>query len=130
MTTGCVFCAIAAGHQPSVVVREWDDAVAFVPLAPVVDGHILVIPRAHVVDAAESPLVAGMVAARAAELGARLYGTNFHLVNNVGPLADQTTFHLHWHLCPRQKGDGLVMPWTAQQQQVVVGADGAGRSHP
>jgi histidine triad (HIT) family protein len=51
----CVFCEIVAGRAPATVVREWDDALALVPLGPVVDGHTLVIPKQHVADFGETP---------------------------------------------------------------------------
>ena len=45
------------------------------------------------------------------------YVSDFHLITNCGPWADQTQFHLHWHVVPRRENDGLVMPWTAQQKR-------------
>lgn len=126
----CPLCSVIADEVTRVVVHEWPDALAIKPLpAGLVDGHTLVIPKAHVVDAAADPLITGMVAARAAELGAEMFGTNFQMMTNVGPLSGQTAFHLHLHVWPRQEGDGLVMPWTAQQL-VEAGVDGPVRSHP
>lgn len=123
----CPMCDVVADRVTRVVVHEWPDALAIKPLPDgLVEGHTLVIPRVHLVDAAESPLIAGMVAARAAEFGALMFGSNFQLVNDVGPLADQTVFHLHWHVWPRRRGDGLVMPWTAQQQDTAAAAKTAG----
>lgn len=116
----CQMCDVVADRVTRVVVHEWPDALAIQALPGLVEGHTLVMPRVHLVDAVESPLIAGMVAARAAELGALMFGSNFQLMNNVGPLADQTVFHLHWHVWPRRRGDGLVMPWTAQQTAGAV----------
>jgi hypothetical protein len=78
-----------------------------------------------VIDAAESPMITGMVAARAAELAAETWGTNFNLMINSGTAADQTLFHLHVHIWPRRRGDNLGGPWTAQQQ--TASAVGAGQ---
>ena len=66
MAASCVFCEIVAGRAPAKMVVEWSDAVAFVPLNPVVEGHTLVVPRVHVADATDSPNVTGQVMARAA----------------------------------------------------------------
>lgn len=108
----CVFCRIVAGDEPATVVREWPEAIAIVPLAPVAEGHTLVIPRVHVTDAADAPAVTGIAARRAAELAASLSASAFNLITSRGRDATQTVFHLHWHVVPRYAGDGLALPWT------------------
>lgn len=115
----CVFCGIVAGTQPADVVFRWDDAIAFLPRADdetgrrgCTRGHILVVPREHVADAAESPPITGFMARRAAELARGLYRTDFHLIANCGFFAGQSVEHLHWHIVPRCAGDGLRLPWT------------------
>ncbi|MFC7330842.1 HIT family protein [Marinactinospora rubrisoli] len=107
----CPFCAIVAGVAPATVIREWGDAIAIVPLNPVTPGHWLVIPRAHVRTAAESPAVYGAVSARAAELVSH---TDANLITSIGSAATQTVDHLHVHIVPRTAGDGLALPWTGQ----------------
>lgn len=119
----CVFCEIVAGRSPATVVREWQLAIAIVPHGPVVPGHVLVLPRTHVADAAENPAVTGYVAVRAAELGAER-GGDFTLIVNCGPSASQTIMHLHWHVVPRQPGDGLLLPWTNQHRPAPTHLDG------
>lgn len=114
MLTDCPFCRIASGAVPALLIAEWPETVAIVPLQPVVDGHLIVFPRFHVRDAASSPLITGMTAARAAELGART-ALAFNLIASVGAEATQTIPHLHWHFVPRSAGDGLALPWTGQQ---------------
>lgn len=108
----CVFCGIIAGVAPAVVVREWPDAVAIVPLDPVTPGHLLVVPRVHVVDATVDPEVTGVAMRRAAELAA----PPCNLITSAGAAATQTVWHLHIHVVPRRVGDGLPLPWTPQQQ--------------
>lgn len=113
----CPMCAVVAQEVTRVVVREWPDALAIKPLpSGPVAGHTLIIPKVHVVDAAADPLIAGMVTARAVELAVALFGTNFQVWINNGPEAEQTVFHLNCHIWRRRKGDGLVMPWTAQRK--------------
>ncbi|MFJ2278921.1 HIT family protein [Streptomyces sp. NPDC087866] len=102
----CVFCAIVEGRAPATVVAEWPDAIAIVPLGPRGPLHRLVIPRVHVRDALEDPDVNEATVRRATEL-ARAQGGDCQLVANVGPDAEQTVFHLHWHVVGRAAGDGL-----------------------
>ncbi len=107
--TDCIFCAIVRGEAPAKLVREWDDAIAIVPLGPVVDGHTLVLPRQHVADFTEDPAVSAVTAACAAELAADLPAVN--LITSKGREATQSVFHLHIHLVPRAEDDGLALPW-------------------
>lgn len=107
----CVFCLIADHKAPALIVHETENFMAFVPLNPVTDGHLLVIPRAHYQDAADDPFVAGLVAGFAAHIATPPY----NLIVNCGEEASQTVFHLHWHIVPRRKDDGLLLPWTNQE---------------
>jgi histidine triad (HIT) family protein len=110
--TDCAFCAIAAGRAPATVVRRWDDVIAIVPLNPVVeDGHILVIPHAHVRDVGQDPAVSGRAITCAAQLAAELDAAN--IITSKGTAATQTVLHLHLHVVTRRIGDGLALPWSA-----------------
>lgn len=107
----CVFCAIAAGEAPAVIVRAWPDALAIRPhTGGVGPGHVLVMPRVHVEDAGTDPEVTATVMRRAAELMAEHPAAN--LITSRGRAATQSVFHLHVHIVPRQEGDGLALPWT------------------
>ncbi|HEX9031875.1 MAG TPA: HIT family protein [Streptosporangiaceae bacterium] len=106
----CIFCAIAAGETAAHLVRTDDQTVAFLDARPVFKGHVLVIPRAHHATLADLPddllepffgAVRLISAALPAALGAQ--GT-FVAVNNV---VSQSVPHLHGHVVPRTKGDGL-----------------------
>lgn len=113
----CAFCDIAAGNGPATIVAEWPDALAILPREQngkrgCTDGHILVLPRAHVPDFAADPIVFAATMARAAELAARL-GGEWNVITSKGPLATQSVWHLHVHLVPRRAGDGLSLPWSA-----------------
>lgn len=103
----CVFCAIIADRAPATVVREWPDAIAIVPLGPVVDGHVLVIPRQHVADFGVDPDVSALTMRRAAEIVP--YPAN--IITSLGREATQSVFHLHVHIVPRAEDDGLALPW-------------------
>jgi histidine triad (HIT) family protein len=107
--TDCVFCGIIAGGEPATILRDWPDALAFVPLNPVVDGHILVIPKVHVRDAVENQAITALTMGRAAEIAAD-YGAS-NILTSVGAAATQSVFHLHIHIVPRRAGDELMLPW-------------------
>jgi histidine triad (HIT) family protein len=107
MAEPCVFCEIVAGRAHARVVREWPDALAIVPLGPVVAGHLLVIPRVHVRDVTVDPVVSAATLARAAEIAT----PPCNLITSAGREATQSVEHLHWHLIPRREGDGLALPW-------------------
>ncbi|MDV3221563.1 HIT family protein [Intrasporangium sp.] len=106
----CTFCAIVAGDVPADVVIDEADFVAFLDRRPVFKGHVLLVPRTHVPTLLDLPgtLHAGLTetasrlaAAAVAGLGAQ--GT-FVAMNNV---VSQSVPHLHVHVVPRTKGDGL-----------------------
>ncbi|MFC5230252.1 HIT family protein [Pseudonocardia zijingensis] len=117
----CVFCEILAGRAPATVVAEWPEALAIVPLGPVVDGHVLVIPRVHVEDAATNPAVTAITFGFAARY-AREQRRPFNLITSAGPEATQSVTHLHAHYLPRAAGDGLVLPW-GDNTRHVTGAE-------
>jgi histidine triad (HIT) family protein len=105
----CPFCEIVAGRAPATIVEEWDDALAIVPLNPIVEGHTLVIPRDHVRDFATDPDVSALTMYRAAELAQGPQPMN--LITSRGREATQSVWHLHLHLVPRAANDGLALPW-------------------
>jgi len=110
VVTDCVFCAIASGEVPAEIVLADETFVAFLDRRPVFKGHVLVIPREHYETLADLP--AGLVgplftrvrrvsAALPPALGAQ---GSFVGLNNV---VSQSVPHLHVHVVPRTRGDGL-----------------------
>jgi histidine triad (HIT) family protein len=106
----CLFCSIADGSVPSHRVLEEELVVGFLDARPVFKGHVLVVPRSHVVTLPElatdllEPFfgaVQRVAAAVVQGLGAQ---GSFVAVNNV---VSQSVPHLHCHVVPRTKGDGL-----------------------
>ncbi|MEU4624186.1 HIT family protein [Actinoplanes sp. NPDC023801] len=106
----CVFCGIVSGSVPAFTVAASPAGIAFLDIRPVFKGHVLVIPRPHIVtlpslDADLLPdyfrFVQLISAAVPAALGAQ--GT-FVAMNNI---VSQSVPHLHTHVVPRTKGDGL-----------------------
>lgn len=109
---GCVFCRIiAAGGYDD----EHDGIVDFEPLNPVRPGHRLVVPKVHVADALEDPVMTGKTMAYAANLAKTRGLAPCNIMTSVGREATQSVFHLHIHIVPRSAGDGLMLPWTEQQ---------------
>jgi histidine triad (HIT) family protein len=108
----CIFCEIGAGRAQADVVREWPDTIA-IRAEPGVsaDGHVLVIPRVHVVTAIDDHTIAGLVASRAAQLAVELGWDDLNMIDNVGRAASQTVMHYHRHIVRRRFGDGLLLPW-------------------
>jgi histidine triad (HIT) family protein len=109
----CVFCAILDGELPSYEVGSDDKAFAFLDINPFGRGHTLVIPREHVADVlstSEEVLahIAPLVSKTARRLVDRLGSDGINIVQSNGPAAGQEVFHLHVHLVPRWKDDGLL----------------------
>ena len=106
----CLFCAIVAGETEASVVWRDDDLVAFLDIRPVFKGHVLLAPRRHVVTLPDLPpalrdpfLAATQQLATAMVDGLGAQGS-FVAMNNV---VSQSVPHLHCHVVPRTKGDGL-----------------------
>ena len=106
----CLFCAVVAGSEPGHVVLDEPDVVAFLDHRPVFKGHVLVIPRLHVVTLPELPaeLVPPLFGAvqRCCTAVVEALGAQGSWVaeNNI---VSQAVPHLHVHVVPRTKGDGL-----------------------
>ena len=112
----CIFCKIVEGSLPSHKVFENDHCFAFLDIFPAGRGHTLVIPKTHVRDIHEADaLTYSKVAAAAkdvADLLAAKLGSEGTTVFQMSREAGwQTVFHLHMHVIPRWKDDGLHKPW-------------------
>jgi histidine triad (HIT) family protein len=106
----CLFCAIVAGTAPGQIILDEPDVVAFLDIRPVFKGHTLVVPRDHIVTLPEvpTPLLTALFAAvqRCATAAVEALGAQGSWVaqNNV---VSQAVPHVHVHVVPRTKGDGL-----------------------
>lgn len=110
MSDDCLFCSIIAGTTPATIVFESDEVVGFFDIRPVFKGHTLLVPRQHVVTLSDlpEPLIVPLFSsaqrvANAITSGLGAQGT-FVAMNNV---VSQSVAHLHVHVVPRTKGDGL-----------------------
>jgi histidine triad (HIT) family protein len=106
----CLFCSVVAGEVPVNTVLETPTSLGFLDHRPVFKGHVLVVPRSHIVTIADLPPellgpyfedVRRVAMAVETGLGA---GGSFVALNNK---VSQSVPHLHTHVVPRTKGDGL-----------------------
>lgn len=109
-TPACTFCEIVAGRRPAHIVIDDEVAVAFLDSRPLFPGHTLLVPREHHETLADLP--AGTIGplfgraqtlARAMESALGAAGS-FVAVNNR---VSQSVPHLHVHVVPRNRRDGL-----------------------
>jgi len=115
----CVFCEIARGDLAANIVYEDEDCVAFLDNHPLFPGHVLLCPREHHVTLMELPVdltgpmfVKTQLLARAVESALDAEGTFIAINNRVS----QTVPHLHIHIVPRRRRDGLKgFFWPRQQ---------------
>ncbi len=106
----CTFCRIVAGEIAAVPVYGDELLLAFLDHRPLFPGHTLVIPRVHVPTLAElseeylAPLFALVQRlTRALPVALDAQGTFVAINNGVS----QSVPHLHVHVVPRRRGDGL-----------------------
>jgi histidine triad (HIT) family protein len=110
MPQACAFCAIIRGEEKAAVVLETDRLIAFLDHRPLFPGHTLLVPKEHMVLLSDLPAEQGpeffrtaQRLERAVEDGLAADGSMI-LVNNV---ISQSVPHLHLHVIPRRKKDGL-----------------------
>lgn len=109
----CIFCRILAGHEKASFVAQGADAVAFLDLHPINEGHTLVVPRKHTPSISEVDEVAAVAMwslARRIAGGLRVAGLRCEAINLFladGAAAGQEVFHSHLHVIPRFAGDGF-----------------------
>ena len=116
----CIFCAIVSGTVPASIVYADDAVTAFMDSAPINAGHLLVVPRRHVMalsgldeeTGARLFTVATRLGRALRHSGVRCEGINLLLAD--GAAAFQEVFHVHLHVVPRFIGDAfrIVADWT------------------
>lgn len=133
MPEPCIFCDIIAGRAEASFVYEDDLVVSFLTIGPVTDGHLMVVPRAHmpmladITDnvAARMYTVALRLAQALRDSDLRCEGVNmFHA---DGEAAFQEVFHTHLHVFPRYRGDGfgLTADWNRSAERGALDAHAA-----
>jgi histidine triad (HIT) family protein len=110
----CIFCKIVAGEIPCVKVFEDDKALAFMDIAPLNKGHLLVIPKEHSGNILEiEPELYGHLATLLARIAKAVDGAispdGMNVMQLNGKAANQVVPHVHLHIVPRWTGDGLTI---------------------
>ncbi len=126
----CAFCAIITGDADAEIVLRTDHFVAFLDIRPVFAGHVLLVPRQHVTTFEQLPgelgaefVTCGQRLERAVETAMGADGSLL-IVNNV---VSQSVPHLHLHVIPRRRRDGLRLwlgprhPYPSAQQRGDTG---------
>lgn len=110
----CIFCKIINGDIPSYKIYENDKVFAFLDIACDAYGHTLVVPKKHCVNVLDCDKEYLDAVIEAVQLISRHYvddcgfdGVN--VFNASGKAAEQSVFHLHFHIIPRKSDDGLNM---------------------
>jgi len=134
----CIFCRVASRAVDSLIVYEDEQTLAFLDHRPLFPGHCLLIPRTHYETLSDLPpaqieplFSAAQRLARAVETGMRADGSFVAINNRVS----QSVPHLHIHVVPRRRKDGLRgffwprIPYASQEaataaQQAIVSALG------
>ena len=106
----CLFCRIVSGELPATIVYEDENAVAFLDHRPLFPGHTLLVPRQHVETLGELPVKlvapyfeAAQLLSLAIESAMDAEGSFVAMNNRVS----QSVPHLHVHVVPRRRKDGL-----------------------
>jgi len=115
----CIFCKIVRGEIPADKVFESETILAFLDINPVNQGHTLIVPKNHFDRLEDTPdEVAGEMIKAAKIIGSVLQkaigSDGFNLGLNNGDVAGQIVKHVHLHVMPRFKNDGLQL-WPARE---------------
>ena len=110
MPDTCLFCRMIQGDIATPVVYESEVAFAFLDHRPLFPGHCLVLPRRHIETlSAMPPELLGpffaevQLVTRAVEAATEAQGSFVAMNNRIS----QSVPHLHVHVVPRNRGDGL-----------------------
>ena len=128
----CLFCRIIAGEIPATKVYEDDLVCAFLDIAPINKGHVLVIPKEHHESSSTIPeATAGRMFHVGSRIGVALRrkldydAFNLHLAD--GTAAGQVVMHAHLHVVPRGVEDGFHWNWRQLAYAEGEAADVAAR---
>jgi len=118
----CVFCKMVAGQIPVTKIYEDDVVLSFLDIGPLSDGHTLVIPKKHFEKLHECPSeILGHVGSRlgriAKAVSDAMGSDGYNVLCNNGTAAGQLVGHVHFHIIPRNTGDGVFDRWPAYEYQ-------------
>ncbi len=113
----CIFCKIVKGEIPCIKIYEDEKALAFMDIAPLNEGHVLIVPKNHYETILNiEPEVFGWLGNVAAKVCKAVQKTlkpdGINVMQLNGKAANQVVPHLHIHIVPRNFGDGLsICAW-------------------
>jgi len=112
----CIFCQISQSLVKSWKIYENEHVYAFLDINPISKYHTLIIPKKHykdIFDIPEDELKELVIAIKKLTtlFKEKLGIKNVQIINSSGEEAQQDVFHVHFHIIPRQKGDGLDLRW-------------------
>lgn len=112
MEKECIFCKIIRDEIPVKKLYEDDFVIVFLDANPKTKGHLLIIPKQHYENIFDTPdnilERINVVCKKMSELlKEKLGATGVNIVNASGADAQQSIFHLHYHVVPRYKNDGI-----------------------
>lgn len=119
----CIFCKIINGDIPSAKVYEDDHVYAFLDISQVTKGHTLVIPKVHTKNIFDTPSeVSKQLFARIPKIANAIKETyhpvGMNILNNNEKAANQTVFHLHFHLLPiYDEQSGFAVEWVTNEDK-------------
>jgi histidine triad (HIT) family protein len=116
----CIFCKIAAGDIPCSKVYEGESVIAFLDVNPLSEGHTLVIPKVHYdkIDQCTPEVLADIAVCVGKVSSAIVSGMQcdgYNVLCNNGRAAGQEVDHVHFHVIPRESGDGVFTQWPKKQ---------------
>lgn len=108
----CTFCEIISGNLPARIIKETEEALAFLDIDPIQKGHVLVIPKRHVPDLTDMTDVELNRVMRLCQdvmssLRTAYNPDSISVIQNNGEC--MAFPHVHFHIVPRFTGDGFVM---------------------
>ena len=118
----CVFCKMAAGQVPVAKIYEDKFVLAFLDIGPLSDGHTLVIPKEHFERLHDCPAelmgrVGSCLGKVAKAVATGMNSDGYNVLCNNGRAAGQLVEHLHFHIIPRNAGDGVFDRWPSYKYQ-------------
>ncbi|KNH05403.1 succinate dehydrogenase [Perkinsela sp. CCAP 1560/4] len=133
LDSDCIFCRIIAGSAPSIKIAEDEQCIAFMDIAPLSQGHCLVVPKSHYRKLHElSPNMMDALGRMLIKITSAMGVDDYNILQNNGSLAYQAVPHVHFHIIPArpeaQTGTGLEVSkqWRTQnisQESLIAQAE-------
>ncbi len=117
----CIFCKIVSKEIPSDLIYENKGAMAFLDVSPLSEGHTLVIPKKHFERSHEMDIETWKDISDALDVVSKLLVgkmgvRNYNILQNNGRDAGQEVMHVHFHIIPKTKTEGLEIKWNSKKK--------------